>query len=318
MNLNKNTTQLTESAVMAAVMALLYYIGITLFPIFILFFPVPFVVLGIKQNMRASMSAHIVSGLILFLLTDPITTVAVFITVGLIGAAFVSLIKSKQSTTTIMIWTSLAAIIAMIVLILLGSLVTGINFKTDVQNYMTLMRTELVESFAQMPQFAKSNMDMETLIDQTLNAAKNMIPTSIIVIAVIMTYASYWASLMILRKLKYLQREIPQFSRFRLPKQLFVPLMVLGIIAYVAGDVSFLNGEAIKLNLIFLFTFFFLIQGIAVLMFKFEKSGMANPLKWVIAGVIFVSGFIHPIIVGIGVLDSIIDLRKIRIKRRED
>lgn len=318
MNLNKNTTQLTEAAIIAAIMALMYFIGMTIFPIFILFFPVPFVVLGIRNNVKVSIGAHIVSSLIMFMLIDPISVVSLFITIGLIGTSFVVMIKSKQSTSNIMMFTSLVTVVAIILMILIGSIVTGISFKADMQSYLEIMRNDMTQIFSQIPQVTAANIDAKLLITETLRTAAMAVPTAVIILAMVMTYASYWASLVVLKKLKYIEREIPKFSKFKVPDKIFIVFIALGIVYLIAQNMSFMNSEAIKLNMIFIFSFLFLVQGISVIMFKLEKTNTPNPLKWMLAIVILLASFIHVFIIMIGVADSIIDLRKIKVRRKED
>lgn len=318
LNLNKNTTQLTEAAIIAAIMALMYFIGITIFPIFTLFFPVPFVVLGIRNNVKVSIGAHIVSCLIMFMLIDPISVLSLFITVGLIGSSFVVMIKSKQSTSNIMMFTSLVTVVAIILMILLASIITGISFKADMQSYLDIMRNDMNHIFSQLPQLTEANIDAKALIEETLSTAAMAIPTAIIVLAMVMTYASYWGALVVLKKLKYIDREIPKFSKFRVPDKIFIVFIALGIVYLITQNMEFINADAIKINMIFIFSFLFLVQGISVLMFKLEKTNTPNPLKWMLAFVLFIASFIHVFIIMIGVTDSIIDLRKIKIRRKED
>ncbi|RDY25510.1 DUF2232 domain-containing protein, partial [Romboutsia weinsteinii] len=141
----------------------------------------------------------------------------------------------------------------------------------------------------------------------------NMLPTLLFFQGMISAFITYCTTVFVLRKINKSSLQKPKFADFYLPGNAVATSFVLYLIVLFVELVGLnLHTELIMTNLQLVFSFMFIAQGIAVSIFFIKKWMKQGSGKMILLGglVISITGAMG--ISFIGMLDSIIDFRRVR------
>ena len=150
-------------------------------------------------------------------------------------------------------------------------------------------------------------------IEDILYLTKNIIPTMLFLQGLVSSFITYYLEVFMLKRTRILSLQKPTFRDFYLPGNAVGTSLLLYLLVLLLGFMKIvLYKESIMFNLQMVFNFMFIIQGIAVAIYYIKK--------WIKQGTgknILISGLILGIfgtmgISFLGMLDSVIDFRKVR------
>ncbi|MTI65025.1 MAG: DUF2232 domain-containing protein [Firmicutes bacterium] len=301
MNLNDKTKKVTETAIITALMTILVILGLFVMPIAIILFPVPYIILGVRHDVKYGLISIIGSGILLTILVD--ITVGIFITLllGFLSVGLSYMIKKEFKTYQIITGGIVISIVSVIITINIIAYITGISVIGQVESY-----------FAEMLKMAQEvglpNSQTE-LLKNRIETAKLTIPSTMIIFSIFNTYINYWVSVAILRRLGHNIPKIPKFKYFRLPGNVVTGSLVIILCTSLIWYLQILYYKTIAINVMSLLMFIFFIQGISVIMYLLDKTKLNRVLKVFI--IIFAMLYV-PIIGIVGFIDAIFDFRKLR------
>lgn len=312
LNLGEKTTRIAETAIITAIMTLITIFGYSLVPIIIFFYPVPFIILGVRHKTKYNIYAIIASSILIGILTDIFTGILIFLAFGLISIVLTYMINNKYRPQQILAGGAIAAIVTTLISIAIMGYLTGVSFLSAINTTLT---ESLKFQLDMLKEMQLSTYEMSVIKDLLIGAVESiiiMIPATIIISSVFIVYLNYWMSTAILRRLGHKTVEIPRFMYFRLPNNAIMGSLVIIGAALVFRYMKILYYETIFINTIILISFVFFIQGLSVVVFLMNKKNMHKIVKVIIIFLIIVNVPLSLIISLIGFLDVGLDFRRLK------
>ena len=275
------------------------------------FCAVPFVILTVRHGIGKSLLALTVSAFLLAMFVGPILSLRIAITLNICGVVLGYCIEKNFSTVKSFIATFLTAIFAQSLAIYILMVAMGINFT---ETELSMLRESFQESFAlyeKMGVDAAQLTEMKNQVEPIIELISYLMPTIIILMALLNTIACYLTSKWIFIKLRFKFIEpLPNFSAWRFPI-FFLYLAAFSAIGLYWSTTRNLNLlYIISINsMIFAMVTGFL-QGMAVFTCAADKYKISKFLRRVIFVVIILNGLFLQIVSFIGLLDMIFDYRK--------
>ena len=285
--------------------------------------PIPIVILTVKyKETIASIVSIMVFLLLLLFFTIPQALVNLFL-FGIVGIAIGYCLRNRLSLKLSIIVGGVSYIVAFILIHLIFISFYKINIIQDLFISKTLIFLENNKSsIGEIFKLNGASKDAAYLqIREYFDMVFLLIPCFITAISLVGGYIVLIISLAIIKQMKIGTFDIEPFSQFKLP---------LGFgIAYIIAQFA-LWGKDLKYgyndkwtmifsNMFWLLTFSFMVQGIALIDFWLKKIGLTGILRVMAyaAGSVVIIPFIlffPTILVIIGILDYVIDFRKLEAK----
>lgn len=311
MNLNDKTTKITETAIITAIMALFIIVGLYIMPIIFLLFPVPFIILGARHDIRYSILSVIASCLIVGMLVDFFTGIFIFISLGSIALALTYMINKKYKPDKIIIAGTIISIVASVIVILIIGYITDINFMNQLETISSEILDANTEIIRNMNLAENEVSEIIDIMNQSINYTLLALPSMLIIFSLFVTYINYWVSVAILKRLGHTVIQIPKFKNFRLPENIIWGTTVIFICIAFIRYLKFFYYDTIFLNVVILSIFIFFIQGFSVIIYLMDKVKLNKILKGILIFLIIIYVPMSLLIALIGVFDAIFNFRKI-------
>ena len=140
-----------------------------------------------------------------------------------------------------------------------------------------------------------------------------MLPTMLFLQGMIVAFIIYSLEIFILKRVRIVNLELPKLLDFYLPGNAISVLFTLYIFVLFMDLINLnLHTDLIMMNLQLVFNFMFMLQGIAVSIYFFKKWIRSGSLKMIFMSALTLSIFGFMGISFVGMLDSIIDFRRVR------
>lgn len=150
-------------------------------------------------------------------------------------------------------------------------------------------------------------------LEDILSIVKNMIPTMLFLQSLIASFITYYLEVFMLKRVRILSLPKPTFRDFYLPGNAVGMSLILYLITLLLDFMKIgLYTESIMFNLQMVFNFMFMIQGISVFIYYVKRWSRQGNGKNILVSCILLGLFGTMGILLIGMLDSIIDFRKVR------
>lgn len=298
--------------VILAIIVILVSLNISQLGLLLLLIPIPFALIGTLSNLKNNMISLVITFLALMYFTKYTNAIDIFInsiipgtTIGIIAK---KVIRDKNANKYEPIF---VGTLVFIVSIVIYYLISKYAFKIDlldellqVFNTSLELQKELLES---------TNSDLINL-QNIENTFRNIIPSILFFRSMILSIIIYLIEVFALKKIQYGDLSKIKFKNFYLPGNAIVISFILYLIVILLSYMKTpLYTDTIFLNLQMVFNFMFILQGIAVCIYfmkKWIKQGVSNKI---FMGVLCVGIFGITSISFIGMIDSILDLRQVRV-----
>lgn len=275
------------------------------------FCAVPFVILTVRHGIGKSLLALTVSFFLLSMFMGPILAARIAITLNICGVILGFCIEKNFSTVKSFLATFVTAIFAQSFAIYILMAAMGINFT---ETELTMLKESFEESFAvyeKMGVDAAQLAEMRSQVEPIITMVSYLMPTVVILMALLNSIACYLTSKWIFAKLRFKFIEpLPKFSAWKFP------IFFLYVAAFAALGLYWSTTREINLlyiisinSLIFALAVGFL-QGLAVLTCAADKYNLSKFWRRIIFVVIILNGLFLQIVSFIGLLDMIFDYRK--------
>ena len=153
----------------------------------------------------------------------------------------------------------------------------------------------------------------DELDEDIVNYINNMLPTMLFLQGMIVAFIIYSLEIFILKRVRIVNLELPKLLDFYLPGNAISVLFTLYIFVLFMDLINLnLHTDLIMMNLQLVFNFMFMLQGIAVSIYFFKKWIRSGSLKMIFMSALTLSIFGFMGISFVGMLDSIIDFRRVR------
>ena len=204
---------------------------------------------------------------------------------------------------------TIITMICVIVFFFIGNIV----FKTNIlEDFMNLVKESVNIQITIMENTGIDLKEGFKALD-IVNYINNMLPTMLFLQGMIVAFIIYSLEIFILKRVRIVNLELPKLLDFYLPGNAISVLFTLYIFVLFMDLINLnLHTDLIMMNLQLVFNFMFMLQGIAVSIYFFKKWIRSGSLKMIFMSALTLSIFGFMGISFVGMLDSIIDFRRVR------
>lgn len=300
----------TLSTVILATLALL--LSLRIFPLAVFLFPIPFVVLGVNYGMKNNVIGVIISSIAVGIALDIASGILILVMFLPFTIGLVTMIKKEYKPSKILLILTMILTVSTMILIFATTSILEVDFIEETSKVFTENFNREIDMLRDSGIGEEELAKVENTLDAALDSMLVNMPSVYIILSLIIAYINYLISTIVLRKDGYSLKYRPVFSEFRLPKTVFLGLMMMFILSYIFSKLNILNGQGVIRNLIVLVTFVFSLQGLSVFDYLMKARGMK-----VFGRVFFIAMLVIFLPIGslmsfVGMLDVLIDFRRMK------
>jgi len=310
-----NKLRLAQASLIAALGILLCLITayVPILSILSIAVPVPYAIIATLTDNKYSILSLIATFFILMFTVNPLYSVSVCIMSIVPGIFIGSALRNNKKEgfnkfEPIYIGT-IITMICVIVFFFIGNIV----FKTNIlEDFMNLVKESVNIQITIMENTGIDLKEGFKALD-IVNYINNMLPTMLFLQGMIVAFIIYSLEIFILKRVRIVNLELPKLLDFYLPGNAISVLFTLYIFVLFMDLINLnLHTDLIMMNLQLVFNFMFMLQGIAVSIYFFKKWIRSGSLKMIFMSALTLSIFGFMGISFVGMLDSIIDFRRVR------
>ncbi|NLW22621.1 MAG: DUF2232 domain-containing protein [Tissierellia bacterium] len=275
-------------------------------------YPVLFTVLGVRYGINYSLIGLIISNIVVGLIIDKVYGILVFLIFTPFCISLIYTIRKRQKSFNVLMVSSLVFLITSILLIAIIGEMAGTSVINQIENYFVQMLNSYVEVLKDTGISNYEILEIKDFLQDRLNYALSTLPSMVMIASLIIAYINYRLSALILRRLGHGIVSVPRFSRFKLPNNILLGIGIMLLGTYLLRNLGIFSYETVLLNIAVLASFMFFTQGLSVIDFQLLKRGLRKLTRVIIIVLFVVILPIGWIISLIGLLDVIIDFRKLK------
>ena len=266
--------------------------------------PVPYAIIGTLTDNKYSILSLIATFFILIFTVNPLYSVSVCIMSIVPGIFIGSAIRNNRKEDDFNKFDPIyiGTIVTMICVIVFF-FIANIVFKTNIlDDFMNILKESINVQVAIMENAGMS-----------LKEGFNMLPAILFLQGMIVTFIIYALETFVLRRIRVVNLRLPKFIDFYLPGNAVTASFTIYILVLFMDLIKVnLYTDLIMLNLQLVFNFMFMLQGISVSIYYLKKWIRGGSLKMIFMSLLILSVFGFMGISFVGMLDSIIDFRRVR------
>lgn len=309
MNLRNNTSAMTETAIMSAIVAMFAIAGAFL-PIlgYVLFLiPVAFAYLGIRHTYKYTVLSIIISGLLVFIFGLPQMGIFIFLYGGITSTLLKYLKEKKIQPDISVLILSIGILTSTTILLAIVASLLDLNILGMIRETLNQSR-DLLTTDTQL-----LNGEFTEEVDGIIDQVMLLVPFLLILSSVMAAGGNYIAMNYVLKRTDAETQDIGKFSSYRLPDNIIIGTTLILVLTYLSGRFGLVNFDSLFINVFLIIVYIFMIQGVAVLFYFLEQKSVPNIFKGIILVILFL--FQGIIILGVvGWLDMLFNFRKIKKK----
>ena len=277
--------------------------------------PVPYAIIGTLTDKKYSVLSLIATFFILMFTVNPLYSISICImsiVPGIfIGNAIRNNREDNQSNKFSPIYIgTIVTIICTIVFFFISNIVFGTNILDDFMNVIK----EYINIQTSVMEKAGIALSEGFKVSDIVNYIINTLPTMLFIQGMLVTFIIYYLEIFILKRIRKVNLSLAKFTDFHLPGNavsVFFTLYMLVLFIDLI-KIDYLHTDLIMLNLQLVFNFMFMIQGISVSIYYLKKWIRSSSLKMIFISALILSIFGFMLVCFVGMIDSIIDFRRIR------
>jgi uncharacterized protein YybS (DUF2232 family) len=318
MKYQSSTRALVESGLLTAVAVILVlftmYVPIFYF-IGIFIWPMPITLIYIRHNFKYSIMSLVATGLITAMTVDPMTALSITATVGFLGVALGYCVKNKKSVSNTMLIMSVSMFVSMIFVYLFYTLIIGQDMIKLLLDQISQLAKIVQKTYidAGIP---KDKVDMIMKAFFNIELYKMVIPATLILTPIAMSFFSYIISGKIFKRFGYNLEKMAPFSMWYMPAQIAIGVTLIYLISFVLYKVGPESGIKYLLNAKLIFDFVFSINGLSAIVYFLRKREVSKFLSIVIVLLLITSPGFQMILIYAGILDYAFNFRGLDPKRK--
>ena len=312
------TKALVEGAIFAGVTALLgiIYYYTQYLGIIAMVWPVPVIIVGYRNGLKASILSAMSAGLIVSLLTHPLVGVGLLVGFGLPGILMGYMIKKRVNPYLVVFLCGTVLALTMVGEFILSLKAAGIDAVKFIAGIDDTFKQQLEVILNMYRQFGIAEKDLQQMgetFGKTIEMIKQIFPSSLLISGLIFSLIDYKLTRLILKRIGHVIPDIEEFSKWRLQEPYSFVMVGLAVLAGAVSyfNISFLTAAALNASTVLMFVF--TIIGISVLVYYSriygDKQGIPKVLRTIIV-VLIVLTFMQ-IIAYVGIFDLVFNLRKL-------
>lgn len=314
---NKQVQPIIEWIIVIAAVVFVGLLSAYLTPLLLAVYPVAVIVHGIRKGLNSAAIAITIASIVVGIGTGNIINgVVLLITFGPLSLGLIYGMKYRRKPfETLIIGIVLFFVSNMFAFYLVGSL-TGVSIITELE--ATFKETMLIQ-LEMLEGMGLSNYEMDNtriMLEEAYRHIILILPSLIMLLALIISYINYFLSVLISRKLGIGTFKIPLIHKFSVPNNFALGILVMFAGIFIVKSIDGKYYDTMLLNLIVIVGMLFILQGLAVINFFTIKWKLNRIMRGL---VIFLAVVFSPALTAvslIGAIDVVLDFRKIRRKSK--
>lgn len=312
------TKALVEGAIFAgltAVLGILYYY-MQYLGIIAMVWPVPVIIVGYRNGIKASILSALSAGLIVSLVTQPLVGLGLLVGFGLPGVLMGYMIKKKTNPYAVVLLCGLVLSVTIVGEFLLSLAAAGIDAMEFYSGMEAAFKQQIEMSLNIYGKFGIAGKDLQNLNDylnQSIEAMKLIIPSALMVSGLMFSFIDYKLTRLILKRTGHVIPDIENFSKWRLSEPYSFILVGLAVLTAAASYFKIPGLTVVAMNASTVITLVFLIIGVSVISYYIgiygERNGISKALRRIFTVLIVI--IFMKLIVFVGIFDLMLDLRKL-------
>lgn len=310
---------LVEGVLFAFLMVVIAALGLFipwLFFISSLLFPIPLILMiyryGLKKGLLSMAIAYISLSLIY---PAPFSVAMIFAQFGSVALLFGLLFRNKiKAGTSLFGGVVLAGLITFFAMILITTM-TGLTL-SDIEGQIVSQFDESLKIYQKSYELsATEQQELRQSMQATAQYVVRLLPGILVLGAMLSTMLTFFITRVIMVRLKHEILPMRPFSHWTYPWYT-VWGIILGLALTIAGDrYGWLTTAIIGKNLLYIFGFVFLLLGIAVTVYYYQRLSIPRFIKWLLLLFIIFLPVTPYVLAVIGALDPLVDMRRLNKKK---
>lgn len=312
--MNRSITPTIEGGLLVAITVILGLVTVyvPILGFFVEFFyAVPLAILTARQGAGKGLMALFVTFILLSMLITPILATRLVLSYGICGVALGWGVKKELSAVKIFLMILIAASAGQVLTLALLIIIMDVNF---IETQLELLREAFNDAFSMYESMgvdkARINEAKKLFIEPTLQMIAFLIPTILMLSAVINAVAVWYTSKWTFPKVQLKLPSMPPFAEWRFPTPFFYLSIVSGLGMYWSFSRGWTQIQEVSFNLWFISMSIALIQGLALLSYVFEHYKASNLVRWIVYLILLFNMFLLQVIAIAGLVDILFDYRK--------
>lgn len=313
MNINrKKENKIFETIFIIAIATIFILVGIYYIPWIIFLYPIFFIVLGVRNGIIYNLIGLTISSLSLGLMIDRISGIFILLTFAPLSIVLNYIIeKRRKSSEGIAVSTVILLFSFLLVINIMGDM-SGVSIINQLEDFFAQTLNSQIEILKDMDLSAYEVLKIRDVLENAVDYVLLILPAIVIIFSLIIAYLNYLISSMMLRRLGYGIVSIPKFSKFKLPNNVLLGTGIMFLGAFIIKALKLFYYETILLNITVIASFVFFTQGLSVIDYKLIKKNLGRIPRVLIVVFFTIILPLGWLISFIGILDVIIDFRKLR------
>lgn len=311
--MGRNITPTVEGGLLVAITLIMGLVSVyvPIIGMIIEFFcAVPLAILTARQGAGKGLTALFVTFILLSMLISPILSVRLALSFGICGVVLGWGVRKNFGAARIFILTLVVASAAQVVTLLLLVVVMDINF---IESQIEMLRESFNESFAMYESMGVEKTQINAAkaqVEPFLQLIIFLMPTLLILAALINTVAVWLTARWIFPKLQMKIPTMPPFNEWRFPA-LFCYTAIIGWLGIYWGSTrNWTEIYEVSLNTTIISALIGLIQGLSLLSAIFDRYKISKLMRRIFYALILLNMFLLQVVAITGLVDMIFDYRK--------
>lgn len=295
-------------ATLIAAITTIFAISIIYVPILstsIILIPVPFMILAYRHKSKYYILSFITFSLLIGILTELVYTGFLVLLFGPMTVAMSYYIKKEKEPYAVIGLGTITSVFSILIMLQLISYIGNVDLVAEI----TSIARDIVAR--QVDMLRSMNVDVLS-VDEIIDYLLMIVPGILVIQSMVTAFGNYYLTVSMLKRFRTDKTELPQFSNFRLPRNIVFGAFIIFVLSYLTKYAEGIYQAGLITNVILIFVFMFFIQGIAVISHIIKRTKTPKPVRIALIIAVF---FISPLLTAvafIGLIDSIVDIRKIR------
>ena len=311
--MGKSITPTIESSLLVAITVIIGLVSVyvPIIGMFAEFFcAVPLAVLTARQGAGKGLSALVVTFILLSMLISPILAMRLALSFGICGVVLGWCIRKNFGAVRIFLSTLIVASAAQVLTLALLIVVMDVNL---INTQIEMARESFDESFSMYEAMgvepARINEAKEQ-VEPILQTLVFLMPTLIMLTALINTLAVWFTAKWIFPKLQMKIPTMPPFAEWRFHVLFFYNAIIGGLGMYWGFTRGWTEIYEISLNLLVVSVIIGLVQGLSLLSFVFDRYKISKFMRRVVYVLLLLNMFFLQLVAITGLVDMLFDYRK--------
>lgn len=287
----------------------IYYIQWLIF-----LYPTLFIILGVKYGLNYNIISIIVSAFSIGLMTDKVSGMIILLAFSPLSIALNYLIVNRKKTLRTMVVSTLVSLVSFLLVLSLMKDASGVSIVHQLEESFTQIINTQIEALKDMQLSQYEILQIEDFWEGAFKYVLLIMPSLIIIFSLITAYINYFISSVVLRKIGYGVVSIPRFSKFNLPSNVLLGTGIMLLGAFLLKWFKLPYYDTVLLNIMALASFVFFVQGLSVIDYRLIKRDIGRIFRILILLFFILVLPVSGIITFIGILDVILDFRKLKRK----